>query len=97
MTLAEHRSGDFSRFESRTKKIDEIMECHLVSGGYDYLLKFITRSVAHYQSIIEEMLNDGFGIEKYFSYVVIKSPFIKHHQPIQGLFGEPEPGTEPPR
>lgn len=94
VTLSEHRSGDFSRFESRIRKIEEIIECHLVSGGYDYLLKFITRGVVHYQSIIEGMLEAGFGIEKYFSYVVIKSPFIKHHQPIQGLFGEPEHHTE---
>lgn len=88
VTLSEHRSGDFSRFETRIRKLDEIVECHLVSGGYDYLLKFITRGVAHYQSIIEGMLEGDYGIEKYFSYVVIKSPFIKHHYPIQHLFGE---------
>ncbi len=88
VTLTEHRSGDFSRFETRIRKLDEIVECHLVSGGYDYLLKFITRGVAHYQSIIEDMLEGDYGIEKYFSYVVIKSPFIKHHYPIQHLFGE---------
>lgn len=87
VTLSEHRQGDFSRFESRISKLDEIVECHLVSGGYDYLLKFVARGVAHYQSIIEGMLESDYGIEKYFSYVVIKSPFIKHHYPIQDLFG----------
>ena len=86
--LTERRSGDFSRFETRIRKLDEIVECHLVSGGYDYLLKFVTRGVGHYQSIIEGMLESDYGIEKYFSYVVIKSPFIKHHYPIQHLFGE---------
>ncbi|WP_029013239.1 Lrp/AsnC family transcriptional regulator [Niveispirillum irakense] len=88
VTLTEHRSGDFSRFEAKIRKIDEIVECHLVSGGYDYLLKFVTNGVGHYQSIIEGMLEGDFGIEKYFSYVVIKSPFIKHHYPIQTLFGD---------
>lgn len=88
VTLSEHRRGDFSRFEARIAKLDEIVECHLVSGGYDYLLKFVARGVAHYQSIIEGMLENDYGIEKYFSYVVIKSPFIKHHFPIQNLFGE---------
>jgi DNA-binding Lrp family transcriptional regulator len=88
VTLTEHRSGDFSRFETKIRKIDEIVECHLVSGGYDYLLKFVTHGVAHYQTIIEGMLEGDFGIEKYFSYVVIKSPFIKHHYPIQTLFGD---------
>jgi len=36
---------------------------------------------------VENMLDNDFGIEKYFSYVVIKSPFIKQHLPIQNLFG----------
>jgi len=88
VTLTEHRAGDFSRFEAKIRKLDEIVECHLVSGGYDYLLKFVTRGVAHYQSIIEAMLEGDYGIEKYFSYVVIKSPFIKQHYPIQHLFGD---------
>lgn len=88
VTLTEHRSGDFSRFETKIRKMDEIVECHLVSGGYDYLLKFVARGVSHYQSIIEGMLEGDYGIEKYFSYVVIKSPFIKHHYPIQKLFGD---------
>lgn len=88
VTLTEHRSGDFSRFEAKIRKLDEIVECHLVSGGYDYLLKFITRGVSHYQSIIEGMLEGDYGIEKYFSYVVIKSPIIKHHYPLQSLFGD---------
>ncbi len=87
VTLTEHRQGDFSRFEMRIAKLDEILECHLVSGGYDYMLKFVARGVAHYQSIIESMLEGDYGIEKYFSYVVIKSPFIKNHYPIQDLFG----------
>ena len=86
VTLAEHRAGDFSRFVGRIRNVDEIIECHLVSGGYDYLLKFVTRGVGHYQQIIEEMLDADFGIEKYFSYIVIKSPVIKHHYPIQNLF-----------
>jgi len=88
ITLADHRITDFSLFESRIRKIDEVVECHLVSGGYDYLLRFVARGVAHYQSIIENMLESNLGIEKYFSYIVIKSPFIKQHYPIQTLFDD---------
>jgi len=88
VTLSEHRRGDFSRFEMRIAKLDEVIECHLVSGGYDYLLKFVARGVVHYQSLIEEMLENDYGIEKYFSYIVIKSPFIKQHYPIRNLFGQ---------
>ena len=86
MTLSDHRRSDFARFEQAVASIDEIIECHLVSGGYDYLLKFVTRSVTHYQSLIEAMLDRGIGIEKYFSYIVIKSPIMKQRHPLKSLF-----------
>jgi DNA-binding Lrp family transcriptional regulator len=88
VTLQDHKSTDFARFEAKIRTVDEIIECHLVSGGYDYLLKFVTPGVSHYQALIEYLLESNIGIEKYFSYIVIKSPFIKTHYPIQGLFGE---------
>jgi len=88
VTLADHRSSDFVRFESKIRNIDEIMECHLVSGGYDYLLRFVTPGLTHYQSVIESMLEGNLGIEKYFSYIVIKSPFVKTYYPMQKLFGD---------
>lgn len=83
VTLSDHRSSDFGRFEAYIRKVDEISECHLVSGGYDYLLKFVTRNVPHYQEIMERLLEVGIGIEKYFSYVVIKSVFVKQHLPLE--------------
>jgi len=87
VTLVDHRYDDFARFEAAIRTVSEIVECHLVSGGYDYLLKFITNGVNHYQSVIEAMLERNIGIEKYFSYIVIKTPFVKHHYPIERLFG----------
>lgn len=51
-------------------------------------MKFITRSVSHYQTIVEGLLEQNIGIEKYFSYVIIKSPFVKRHYPLESLFGE---------
>jgi len=86
VTLADHRREDFARFEAAVRNIDELVECHLVNGGFDYLLKFATRSVAHYHSIAEDVLRQGVNIEKYFSYIVIKSPIVKHHYPIEKLF-----------
>jgi DNA-binding Lrp family transcriptional regulator len=87
VTLQDHRSSDFVRFESKIRNVDEIMECHLVSGGYDYLLKFVTSGLGQYQEIIEGLLESNLGIEKYFSYIVIKSPFVKSYYPMQKLFG----------
>ena len=88
VTLNDHHREDFVRFETAIRDVDEIMECHLVSGGYDYLLRFLTRGVNHYQQVIEGLLERNIGIEKYFSYIVIKSPFVKTHCAIEKLFPE---------
>ena len=88
ITLNDHHRENFFRFETAIRDVDEIMECHLVSGGYDYLLRFLTRGVNHYQQIVESLLERNIGIEKYFSYIVIKSPFVRTHCPIDKLFPE---------
>ena len=88
VTLSDHKREDFSKFEEAIRTIDEVIECHLISGGYDYLLRFITRGVAHYQSVIEGVLERDIGVAKYFSYIVIKTPFQKLHYPLAKLFGD---------
>jgi DNA-binding Lrp family transcriptional regulator len=85
VTLSDHHREDFTKFESAIRTIDEVIECHLISGGYDYLLKFIARGVAHYQSVIENILERDIGVAKYFSYIVIKSPIEKLHYPLAKL------------
>lgn len=95
VTLSDHRREDFARFEKAVYAVDEIVECHLVSGGYDYLLKFVTKGVVHYQTIIEGLLERRIGIEKYFSYIVIKSPFVKHALPLASLVGQGRSGGDP--
>ncbi|EPC03424.1 AsnC family transcriptional regulator [Litchfieldella anticariensis FP35 = DSM 16096] len=90
ITLSDHRLEDFSRFESYIRKVDEVMECHLVSGGFDYQLTFLTRNVVHYQSVMEDLLEQSIGIDKYFSFIVIKSPIVKQYYPIENLLSTNE-------
>lgn len=85
VTLNDHHREDFVKFEASIRTIDEVIECHLISGGYDYLLRFLTRGVAHYQSVIENILERDIGVAKYFSYIVIKSPIEKLHYPLAKL------------
>lgn len=85
ITLADHRREDFAKFEDAVRRHENIVECHLLSGGYDYLLKFVARSVSQYQEIIEDLLDRKLGIDKYFSYIVIKPVTEKHALPLNDL------------
>lgn len=90
VTLGDHRRADFQKFETRIAQYEELVECHLVSGGFDYLLKFVVRGIAEYQEMMEELLESGIGVSKYFSYIVIKTavargqPPVKLHAPAMG-------------
>ena len=77
VTLSDHRQSDFLKFERAIREYEELIECHLVSGGFDYLLKFVVRGISHYQELMEQLLQKNIGISKYFSYIVIKSPVVK--------------------
>ena len=83
--LVDHRIDDFTKFEANIRDVGELMECHLISGGYDYLLRFLTRSITHYQEQMENLLRRNIGTEKYFSYIVIKSPIVKTIVPLKTL------------
>lgn len=85
ITLVDHRKEDFVRFEASLRSVDELMECHLVSGGYDYLLRFVSRNINHYQERMENLLERNIGIEKYFSYIVLKSPIVRNVLPLETL------------
>jgi DNA-binding Lrp family transcriptional regulator len=85
MTLSDHRREDFIKFEREIRQCEFVEECHLVSGGYDYLVKFVTRSVSHYQEVIEAILERSIGVEKYFSYIVIKTVLDNDAVPLSSL------------
>lgn len=86
ITLASHRREDFIRFEAAVRALDELLEAHLVSGGFDYLLKFMTRGISEYQGLMDGLLAQELGITKYFSFIVLKSPIVKPHYPVRALF-----------
>jgi DNA-binding Lrp family transcriptional regulator len=86
ITLRNHRQNDFARFLSTIEKVESVVECHLVSGGYDYLVKFVTPGITEYQMIMERLVELDIGIDKFFSFVVLKSPIVKVHLPLDAIF-----------
>ena len=89
ITLSDHKREDVTKFESAIRLVDEILECHMMSGGYDYLVRFMTGGIQHYQEVMEGLLDKNIGIAKYFSYIVIKSPVIKDSLPLRKLLSQP--------
>lgn len=55
VTLDRTTADVFKLFKVEVVKITEVVECHLVAGGYDYLLKIRFSTIESYRSILEKV------------------------------------------
>nr|WP_315393154.1 Lrp/AsnC family transcriptional regulator [uncultured Duganella sp.] len=83
VTIASHQPHEFRAFESGAARYPEIVECYNVSGGCDYLLKIVAPTVGHFQALMERLLDDGIGIEKFTSRIVLRQPFGPRKPPVE--------------
>lgn len=78
VTLANHRSSDFKRFECFVQDVEEITECVATGGGIDYMLRLVVRDVDAYQQLMDRLLETDVGIDRYFGYIVTKRVKAAH-------------------
>jgi DNA-binding Lrp family transcriptional regulator len=90
ITLANHRREDFLKFERGIQDIPQLLNCFLVTGGYDYLAQFIAQDIHDYQTTVESLLDRDLGVEKYFSYVTIKQVKRSQGYPLADLLPNPD-------
>jgi Lrp/AsnC family leucine-responsive transcriptional regulator len=55
VTLDRTTADVFKQFKKEVVKIKEIAECHLVAGGYDYLIKVRFSNIENYRFILEKV------------------------------------------
>lgn len=79
VALSHHRKSDFDRFESRIRELNEVTECVSTGGGMDYVLTVFSPSLADFQQLMNSLLADDFGIERYMTYIVTRD--IKSEPP----------------
>jgi DNA-binding Lrp family transcriptional regulator len=56
VTLVRHGKDAIERFMSSIVKLNEVMECHHITGGADFLLKIATRDIPTYEQFIIQTL-----------------------------------------
>ena len=72
LTLNRSSADIFERFNEAAKKIDSILECHLVSGDFDYLLKTRVADMSAYRKVLSETLLSLPDIKSSRTYVVME-------------------------
>jgi len=62
----------FARFAEHVSKLDEVVECHMVGGGFDYLLKIRTGDMAAFRKFMGEELSRLPEVTQTHSYFVME-------------------------
>lgn len=73
ITLSRTSSDSFAEFSDAAKRTEEILECHLVSGDFDFLLKARVADMAAYRKLLGETLLNMPGVNESRTYVVMEA------------------------
>ena len=68
-----HTARDvFREFRNEARKLPEVLDCHLVSGNFDYLIKARVRDMQEYRAFLAEKILALPGVNGSRSYVVME-------------------------
>ena len=62
----------FEKFSREIWRMDEVMECHVVAGGFDYLLKLRFSDMKSYRRFLGERLAILPGVSQTHTYLVME-------------------------
>lgn len=74
--LERHSGEAVKRFESRIRALDEVLECHLMTGPADYLLRVVVGGLDAYEDFIRNSIHPIGGIasiDSSFVYGTVKN------------------------
>ncbi|WP_405292224.1 Lrp/AsnC family transcriptional regulator [Algibacter sp. Ld11] len=73
VTLSKHQKSLADNFNNAMLILPEIMECHRVSGNFDYLLKVVVEDITEFHEFINEKLSTVEGISTIHSSFLLNS------------------------
>jgi Lrp/AsnC family leucine-responsive transcriptional regulator len=72
VSLIKTNPDAFDDFKRATRSIPEIQECHMVAGGFDYLLKVRIKDMARYRQFLGETISTLPGVDRTHTYMVME-------------------------
>jgi DNA-binding Lrp family transcriptional regulator len=72
VTLAHHRPQSIKRFPGRVQVMPEVLECHFLTGEFDYLLKVVVANHDELERFLFEKLMKVDGVDRTRTSIVVK-------------------------
>jgi DNA-binding Lrp family transcriptional regulator len=83
ITLTSQQRNDLLAFETAVKEIPEVMECYLMSGDADYLLRVIVADARDYERVHSQHLTGLPGVDRVHSSFALRTVVKKTEIPIR--------------
>ena len=72
VSLTHTATSDLTSFGRQMKSMPEVLECHMVAGGFDFLIKIRVADMQSFQSFLGEKLATISIVAETHTYMVIK-------------------------
>jgi len=73
VTLIGHNRENIESFVNEIEKVDEVIECHHITGAGDFILKIISKDISTYQKLMLEKVSDIKVVDNMQSMVILST------------------------
>ena len=80
--LIENSDSYAEQFEREMSQLEQILECSVITGSHDYLLKIVAHDLLEYERFVKRKLGSLKCIASIESTVVLKQTFSRHQLPV---------------
>ena len=82
VNLEKNTKENAEQFEAALKLLPEVLECFVVAGRHDYILRIVTRDLDDYERFIKERLAVLEKIADLESIIILKQILVQKNLPI---------------
>ncbi len=73
VSLKGHNKENIQKFTESISEIDEIIECHHITGSGDFILRVVTKDIASYQKLMIEKVTEIIVVDNLQSIVILST------------------------
>jgi Lrp/AsnC family leucine-responsive transcriptional regulator len=83
ITLGRQDQADLQAFENAVRKIPEVMECYLMTGDFDYVVRIVVADTADFERVHRQHLTRLPGVARVHSSFALRAIARLHVLPIR--------------
>lgn len=80
--LQRNSSANAERFEQAVKELEQVEECSVLSGEYDYLLKVVAEDLERYEGFIKQRLAAIEEVDTINTTIILKQVMSRQPLPV---------------